>query len=50
MAGDFGGKMAWRALLFAVLLDNVICQVGWTETNEDLGKLHMNLLNKYFIC
>ncbi|CAH0596489.1 unnamed protein product [Chrysodeixis includens] len=38
MAGDFGGKVAWRALLFAVLLDNVICQVGWTETNEDLDK------------
>ncbi|XP_050556217.1 hemicentin-2 [Spodoptera frugiperda] len=37
MAGSLGGKVAWRALLFAVLLDNVICQVGWTETNEDLG-------------
>ncbi|XP_063896922.1 neural cell adhesion molecule 1 [Helicoverpa armigera] len=36
MAASFGGRVAWRALLFAVLLDNVICQVGWTETNEDL--------------
>ncbi|KAJ8711949.1 hypothetical protein PYW08_008903 [Mythimna loreyi] len=38
MAGGIGAKVAWYALLYAVFLyDNVICQVGWTETtNEDL--------------